>query len=134
MLGVHALIGLGEALITVAALAFIMQVRPDLLSKEQVTARGGRGWVVGGILIALLVVLFSPLASAFPDGLERVAEDTGFLDVAQASPYELLPDYIIPALGESGISTIVAGVIGAILVAGVAFLIGKALNKQNQGV
>lgn len=133
MLGVHALIGLGEALITVAALAFIMQVRPDLLSKEQVKARGGRGWVVGGILIALLVVLFSPLASAFPDGLERVAEDTGFLEIAQSSPYELLPDYIIPALGESGISTIIAGVIGALLVAGIAILIGRAVKQQKQG-
>lgn len=133
MLGVHALIGLGEAFITVAALAFILQVRPDLLSKEQVTAHGSRGWVFGGFLIALLVVLFSPLASAFPDGLERVAEDTGFLDVAQASPYKILPDYIIPALGESGISTIVAGVVGALLVALVAFLIGRALKQQKQG-
>jgi cobalt/nickel transport system permease protein len=32
MLGVHALIGVGEALVTVAALAFIRAVRPDLLS------------------------------------------------------------------------------------------------------
>ena len=32
MLGVHALIGVGEALITVAALAFIGAVRPDLLT------------------------------------------------------------------------------------------------------
>jgi cobalt/nickel transport system permease protein len=32
MLGVHALIGVGEAAITVAALAFIRAVRPDLLS------------------------------------------------------------------------------------------------------
>jgi cobalt/nickel transport system permease protein len=32
MLGVHAVIGVGEALITVAALAFIHAVRPDLLT------------------------------------------------------------------------------------------------------
>jgi cobalt/nickel transport system permease protein len=31
MLGTHALIGIGEALITVAALGFIQVVRPDLL-------------------------------------------------------------------------------------------------------
>jgi cobalt/nickel transport system permease protein len=35
MLGVHALIGVGEALITVAALAFIGAVRPDLLTLRE---------------------------------------------------------------------------------------------------
>ena len=32
MLGVHAFIGVGEALITAAALAFITATRPDLLN------------------------------------------------------------------------------------------------------
>jgi cobalt/nickel transport system permease protein len=32
MLGVHAFIGIGEALITAAALAFIAATRPDLLN------------------------------------------------------------------------------------------------------
>ena len=32
MVGVHVLIGIGEALITVAALAFIAVTRPDLLA------------------------------------------------------------------------------------------------------
>lgn len=44
MLGVHALIGVGEALITVAALAFILQTRPDLLAPEQYS-RGGGPWL-----------------------------------------------------------------------------------------
>ena len=48
MLGVHALIGIGEALITVAALAFISQTRPDLLAAEAIRARGGRGWGIDG--------------------------------------------------------------------------------------
>ena len=34
MLGVHSLIGIGEALITVAALAFIMKTRPDVLEAK----------------------------------------------------------------------------------------------------
>jgi cobalt/nickel transport system permease protein len=41
MLGVHAIIGLGEALVTVAALAFIMQVRPALLQESG--EAGGKG-------------------------------------------------------------------------------------------
>ena len=106
MLGVHALIGVGEALITVAALAFI---RADAARP----ARGGRGrrarsrWVVGRASPSRwLVVLLSPLASADPDGLERVAEDIGFLEPAQEAPYAILPDYTVPFLGETRLSTI----------------------------
>jgi cobalt/nickel transport system permease protein len=115
MLGVHMLIGIGEALITVAALAFIEQTRPDLLA-EEAQPKGGRGWVLAGVLIALVVVILSPLASAFPDGLERVATDVGFIGTSQAAPYEILPDYTIPFLGETALSTILAGAIGAIVV------------------
>src|SRR5512141_530070 len=48
MLGVHALIGLGEALITVAAVAFILRTRPDLLNEGSVPAQGSRGWILAG--------------------------------------------------------------------------------------
>lgn len=128
MLGVHALIGLGEALITVAALTFIMQTRPDLLGAETVKGRGGLGWVIAGLVIALAVVLFSPLASADPDGLERVAEDIGFLAQGQNAPYSILPDYTIPFLGETAVSTIVAGSVGAVIVAVIAYGVGRWLS------
>lgn len=130
MLGVHALIGIGEALITVAALSFIMRTRPDLLVAETVKARGGAGWVVAGLVMALAVVFFSPLASADPDGLERVAEDIGFLTQGQNAPYSILPDYTIPFIGESAVSTIVAGLIGALIVAAIAFGVGRLLARS----
>ncbi len=120
MLGVHALIGVGEAIITVAALAFIMQTRPNLLVEETGIEKGGRGWIVVGLAIALAVVLFSPLASANPDGLERVAKDIGFLETGIDAPYEILPDYTLPFLGETALSTVVAGLVGALMVAAVA--------------
>jgi cobalt/nickel transport system permease protein len=127
MLGVHALIGLGEALITVAALSFIMQARPGLLAAEQ--SQGGRGWVIPGFIIALVVVFLSPLAVGDPDGLERVAEDLGFLGAGVNAPYEILPDYTIPFLGQSGLSTIVAGLIGAIIVAAIATFVVRSLRR-----
>jgi cobalt/nickel transport system permease protein len=130
MLGVHVLIGIGEALITVAALAFIMQARPDLLEAEKVAEKGGRGWVVAGVLVSLIAVLLSPLASASPDGLERVAEDFGFLEAGMDAPYQILPDYTIPFLGETALSTIVAGVVGALVVLGLMFLLGGLLKKR----
>lgn len=129
MLGVHALIGVGEALITAGALAFIMQTRPDLLSDAQVTAKGGRLWIIAGAAITLLVIFLAPFASANPDGLERVAEDMGFVNAGVAAPYQLLPDYTIPLLGETSLSTIIAGAIGAIVVAGIVVLLVQLLRK-----
>jgi len=130
MLGVHALIGLGEALITVAALSFILRTRPDLLGEGSASAEGSKGWVVAGVVITLLVVLLSPLASAFPDGLERVAGDMGFLGTGQSAPFQIIPDYTIPFLGETPLSTIVAGVIGVLVVLALAFLAGRSLQKK----
>lgn len=131
MLGVHILIGIGEALITVAALAFITQTRPDLLEAEKVAEKGGRGWVVAGVIVSLVAVLLSPLASGDPDGLERVAEDLGFLKAGMESPYKILPDYTIPFLGETALSTIVAGVVGALVVLGLMMVIGGVLKRRN---
>ncbi|MGD2158399.1 MAG: energy-coupling factor ABC transporter permease [Anaerolineales bacterium] len=115
MLGVHTLIGLGEALITAAVLAFIFQTRPDLIEARS-DSGSGRGWILVGVLISLAVVLISPLASASPDGLERVAINLGFIDKEVNAPYQLLPDYTLPFLGETNLSTILAGALGAAIV------------------
>ncbi|MEW5831000.1 MAG: energy-coupling factor ABC transporter permease [Chloroflexota bacterium] len=129
MLGVHLLIGIGEAVITVAALAFIERTRPDLLDAEKIAASGGRGWIYVGIAVSLLAVFLSPLASASPDGLERVAEDMGFLRLGQTAPYQILPDYTIPFLGGTALSTIAAGAVGALVVLGLVILLGRSLRK-----
>jgi cobalt/nickel transport system permease protein len=130
MLLVHALIGLGEALITVAALSFIFRTRPDLLGEQSASAQGGRGWVFIGVMIALAVVLLSPLASVSPDGLERVAINMGFIEASQAAPFEIIPDYTIPFLGETAVSTIVAGAVGVIVVLAIAFIAGRSLQAR----
>lgn len=130
MLGVHALIGLGEALITVAALSFILQARPDLLGEGSESAKGGRGWILAGGLIALAVVLISPLASGDPDGLERVAINMGFIDAGLDASYQVIPDYTLPFLGETALSTIVAGVIGIFVVGAIVVLIGRGMKAK----
>jgi cobalt/nickel transport system permease protein len=128
MLGIHAVIGLGEALITVAALAFLMRVRPDLLNESG--EAGGAGWIVGGVAVVLLVLLITPFASGFPDGLEWVAEEQGFIQTALDAPYQLLPDYTIPFLGETAVSTILAGLVGALLVGLAVVGLAKAAKKN----
>jgi cobalt/nickel transport system permease protein len=132
MLGVHALIGVGEGLITVAALAYIEQTRPDLLNAEKTAREGSRGWVVGGVLATLAAVFISPLASSNPDGLERVAENLGFLGIGQDAPYQILPDYTIPFLGETALSTVLAGIVGVVILMGLLILLGRNLNRRTQ--
>jgi cobalt/nickel transport system permease protein len=128
MLGVHTAIGIGEALITVAALAFILRTRPDLLEAKS-EIRGGIGWVVAGLMVALAVVALAPLASVNPDGLERVAIDMGFIERGADAPYEILPDYTIPLLGESALSTLLAGAIGALAVAALTVVAVRLLRR-----
>jgi cobalt/nickel transport system permease protein len=131
MMGVHALIGLGEALITITALGYIEQTRPDLLGIEGTRNAGGRGWIIAGILFSLIAVILSPMASGNPDGLERVAEDLGFLNQGLSSPFQLLPDYTIPLFGETALSTILAGIVGVVVIAGLVVLLGRNLRRKD---
>ncbi|MBX3066839.1 MAG: PDGLE domain-containing protein [Anaerolineae bacterium] len=130
MAGVHALIGIGEALITVAALAFIQQTRPDLLNAAAPAQARGSAWIATGLLIALAITFASPLADPNPDGLERVAEDHGFLAVAQAAPYSLLPDYTVPFIADQTVSTIAAGIIGTMTVAGISYGVARLAESR----
>jgi len=131
MLGVHALIGLGEALITVAALGLILRTRPDLLGKQSASSQGSRVWVIAGVMIVLLVTILSPLASTDPDGLNRVATDLGFINTAQSSSGPLA-GYLVPFLANASASKILAGMIGAMVVLAIAFLAGRTLQKKTQ--
>jgi cobalt/nickel transport system permease protein len=131
MLLVHALIGAGEALITVAALSFILRLRPGLVEGQSAPAPAGRGWIAAAALIVLLVLILSPLAAADPDGLERVAMDLGFIETAQEAPYEILPDYTIPSLGETPLSTILSGAAGVIVAAGLVVGAVRLLGRKS---
>jgi cobalt/nickel transport system permease protein len=116
MAGIHALIGVGEGLITVGALTFLFATRRDLLAAEQAGTHGGAGVWVFGLGIALLLTVFSPLASAHPDGLEWVAEQKGFLEAARGPLYNLIPDYVLPGVSNEALATILAGIVGTLLV------------------
>jgi cobalt/nickel transport system permease protein len=134
MAGVHAVIGVGEALITVAALAFIAQARPDLLQLgEKAPATRSASWVWFGLAVALVVTLFSPLASGRPDGLEWVAQEEGFLEVGIEPSYEILPDYTVRFVESEAGTTILAGVIGVLVVFGVAYGVAH-LRRGRDGV
>ncbi len=131
--GVHALIGVGEALITVGALTFIYATRRDLLNiGESAPAQARARWVVIGLGIALVVAAFSPLASGAPDGLNRVAAGLGFDTRALNPVYEVFSGYALPFVNNPNVSKIVAVGLGTLIVFGIAFVAARRQrNKAN---
>jgi cobalt/nickel transport system permease protein len=130
MAGVHALIGIGEALITLGALAFIYASRRDLLNiGERAPAKAAANWAAVGLAVALVVAALSPLASGAPDGLERVAQDLGFMGAALEPVFDILPDYSVPFIGNEVVSGIAAVVIGTLLTFAAALLVARWQRK-----
>jgi cobalt/nickel transport system permease protein len=127
---IHALIGVGEGLITVGALAFLFATRKDLFQKTAPSVSSNKGILIGGSVIALALTILSPLASSHPDGLEWVAEQKGFLDVAKGAFYNIMPDYVVPGISDPNLATIAAGILGAIIVFGVAIGIARMEKRS----
>lgn len=87
-------------------------------------------WALAGLAVAVIVVVAAAIwASADPDGLERVAEDVGFIGAGQDSPFSIIADYVFPGL-DGPMATIVAGIIGVVVLFGIVWLIGKALARR----
>ncbi len=123
MLGVHVLIGIGEALITTAVVGGLLAYRADLvagaedLGSGRERTRSERAAVGVGMVIAVLLLVVAPFASANPDGLESVAEELGFDTTAMDSAVADSPvaDYTVAALGETGLSVALAGLLGIVI-------------------
>jgi len=156
ILGFHMLIGIGEGLITVFALSFIRQARPQLLGarpnagadavavvasaddggRGRTALRGARIWAAGYV-IAIALVMLAPFASGSPDGLERVAEDSGFMSAALSAPYAIISDYQLPGVQNEAVATALAGVVGVtvvyLMVMGCAYLLHRRRAGALQG-
>jgi cobalt/nickel transport system permease protein len=132
MVGVHSLIGIGEGIITALAIGAVLAVRPDVvkgvsdLGLQRIATSPSRrsilAFVIGGLTIAFaLVFLVAPIAAEDPDGLERVAIDTGFTSSAQDhSVGGPLADYGVKGIESERTGTILSGVIGV----GATFVVG----------
>ena len=132
MAAIHAIIGIGEALITIGAVSLVYATRKDLLLGEKTGARTSKGILIGGGVLAIILTILSPLASSHPDGLEWVAEENGFLLVARGSFYNIIPDYVLPGISNETVATILAGIIGAVVVFVIAFGIAATRKKATQ--
>ncbi|MDP3047215.1 MAG: energy-coupling factor ABC transporter permease [Chloroflexota bacterium] len=130
--GIHMLIGVGEAIITVGALVFLHAVRRDLFSPETASSSDSRVVWLGGLGVAVLLALLSPFASTHPDGLEWVAEQQGFLGAAQPPVLSIIPDYLFPGIANDTMATIVAGIVGVLIVFGVTMFM--TVKRPRAGV
>ncbi|MFE5862061.1 energy-coupling factor ABC transporter permease [Streptomyces virginiae] len=141
MVGVHVLIGIGEAAITAATVGAVIAVRPDLVHGARgLTTRlklrvdgalvdapaaaaapapaGARStrkvWVTGLVTALVLAGFVSFYASASPDGLEKVAADKGIDEKVEehAAANSPLADYGVKDVDDARLSGGLAGVIG----------------------
>jgi len=159
MLGVHFLVGFVEGLITVAVLAYLQQVRPDVVVDSLPgKVRLSRKAVLITLVVFTIVIGagLSLLASGMPDGLEWsyterpdqpdfeavVSNDDSTIAAADdfQSKYSLLPDYSIRTseLGEhteqeavvSAGWTSFAGVVGSVMTMTAIWLTAWLLRKK----
>ena len=89
-------------------------------------------WWLISLLVCLAVASLSPLASSSPDGLERVAENKGFIDLAQESPFQIIADYIFPGIENETLATILAGLIGTLILFGVVYSLAWLLASRTK--
>ncbi len=109
MLGVHALIGVGEALVTCAALALFERSAPV----GAVSA--SRGFAAPALAALLIALCLSPFASPLPDGLEAVMAHYQVLHEAAPLFVTPLADYQVAGVASEALSTGLAGLIGVVL-------------------
>ena len=142
MVGVHALIGVGEAVITACTVGAVLAVRPDLVygardlrtplvlrsapragaddlpKAPPTTARSGRSvrtvWLVGLAASLVCAGVVSYYASEELDGLERVSTDHGIME--QEKEHHLadspLADYAVADVRQERLSGALAGFLG----------------------
>jgi cobalt/nickel transport system permease protein len=137
MTGIHMLIGIGEAVISVLVVAAVLNTRPDLLpdAGNAGTSPGSvkEILVYGAVIVAGLALFVSPFSSSWPDGLERVAAVLGF-DVKKISaPVAVAPlaEYRIPWIGTVSATTAIAGLIGAAAVFALAVIFFRAIARRS---
>ncbi len=138
MLGTHALIGIGEGVMTALVIGAVMQTRPDLVHGAPRTPATGkhrhsvRSVLAVGLLVTVaFAVGLSQFASSNPDGLLFVAEQQGFLSTAEDSATSASPlaNYGAGLTGRSTVDTAVAGLVGVVVILLVAFGLFKLMRR-----
>lgn len=122
MLLTHALIGAGEAMITLAVAGFVLRVRPDLRyqpAKQDIPPQPlGAAFGLAAAALIGAVLLLAPWASSLPDGLEYVAQRLQFAPRSHETMIAPAAGYAIPGVANESLSTVLAGGLGVLLCLG----------------
>ncbi len=129
----HAIIGVGEGLITAGLVSYLLSVRPDLLNASA-ESRKVSMWPVTATLgiTALVAAGLSFLASSHPDGLEFIYFEKGlgakFAEKTLVnSP---MPDYVLPGIGNESLAGILAGVVGLVITGALLYAAVSAVRAR----
>lgn len=146
MIGLHALVGLGEAVITFLVVGYIVRLRPRLLGQAgEHLAPAEQGLSTTGLLVSLAVVallmggVVALWASGSPDALESLTAREGFI---QGSEHPLvdrlstwqeetapLPDYQVPGRSEA-LGTSISGLVGTAFMLCLLWLLARWLRPR----
>ncbi|MEM2891895.1 MAG: energy-coupling factor ABC transporter permease [Thermoplasmata archaeon] len=139
MLGYHALIGVGEAAITVGVITYVRTVSPEMFSLRKASAEESKGMakslfasrtVLGALAIIVVFAAMIPFyiiySSEGEDGLERTMSESG---VEEGEPLLNSPF----SYGETYFQILLAGIIGfAAVLAIVAAVLGLARTRGSE--
>ena len=96
-----------------------------------------RIFVILALAVAVgLATAVSPFASANPDGLEKLADEKGFLDsgklagIQEDSP---IPDYAVPGVDNERVATGLAGFVGTLVVFALGYGLAFVLRRRERG-
>ncbi len=84
------------------------------------------------IILAIILLIgggFSIFASSLPDGLEKVAEDKGFIENGYNIVFGIIPDYTVPKISYESLAVSLAGVFGVLLTFFTIMLLGRIIIK-----
>jgi cobalt/nickel transport protein len=96
-------------------------------------SRNLRLFLIAGLLVAAGLALgVSGFASSSPDGLERVAEDKGFLSTARDHLFAdgPLADYAVKGVDDERLSTGLSGLIGVLITFGLGLALFALVRSR----
>jgi len=83
------------------------------------------------VLLVVFLAIFIPFASSNPDGLEKVAQSLG---IQESEPFwkGLMSGYSLEAFKDPYVSTLLAGVVGTLLVLVATLALGFVIAKRTE--
>ncbi len=144
MTGIHVVTGIGEGIISALVLGAVLSTRPDLvhgaadLDRTQLASREPvmrRTFVLGAVVASLFVAaVVSQFAFPGPDGLQRVAQDTGIPSVqAGTSLTGPFAGYATAGVANPSLSLAVAGIAGTAITIAVGLGAFHAVRERRRG-